>query len=314
MSGPVSTYDVVPDPGRDEALSCDLEIIEGRVADVGGFDVRRVLPRRARRSVGSWCFVDLMGPGTVDDRAGMDVGPHPHIGLQTVTWLLEGAVLHRDSLGSEQVIRPGQLNVMTAGHGVSHSEETTGVYAGRLQGVQLWVAQPSATRDGAADFEHHADLPRLELDHATATVLVGSFGGAASAARRDTDHVGVELAVRGGRTVVPLHVGHEYAVVPLEAAVTIGPHRLAVGQLGYLGVDHDEVPIDAEEPTRLMLLGGAPFPEPLLMWWNYVARTREEIIAAHDDWTARAVRFGTVASPLPRIDTAGPPWPRPGPH
>jgi redox-sensitive bicupin YhaK (pirin superfamily) len=261
-----------------------------------------------RRTVGSWCFVDLMGPGEVRDGDGMDVGPHPHIGLQTVTWLLEGAVLHRDSLGSEQLIRPGQLNVMTAGHGVSHSEETTGAYTGRLRGVQLWVALPSATRDGDAGFEHHAELPRLELEQGTATILVGDFAGAASPARRDTDHVGVELELLPGRSVMPLRAGHEYAVVPLDAAVAIGPQRLAAGQLGYLGVDHDEVPITADEPARVILLGGEPFPEPLLMWWNYVARTRDEIVAAHDDWSSGVARFGHVASPLPRIDTAGPPW------
>lgn len=309
MSGPVSTEDVPAEPVSEAPRACELEIVEGRAAEVGGFEVRRVLPRRARRTVGAWCFVDLMGPGTVAADRGLDVGPHPHIGLQTVTWLLDGAVLHRDSLGSEQVIRPGQLNVMTAGHGVSHSEETTGTHTGRLQGVQLWVASPSATRDGSPGFEHHPELPRIELGSATATVLVGELAGASSPARRDTDHVGVELDVRPGRTVVPLRRGHEYALVPLDAPVTIGPHRLDVGQLGYLGTDHDDVPVEAETAGRVMLLGGVPFPEPLLMWWNYVARTREEIVAAHRDWSTGAERFGRVASPLPRIDTGGPPWP-----
>src|SRR5215210_1716331 len=148
MSGPVSVADAAPAPAVDRPEACELEIIEGRDAQVGAFGVNRVLPRRRRRSVGAWCFVDHMGPGDVTADRGLDIGPHPHIGLQTVTWLLRGEVLHRDSLGSEQVIRPGQLNLMTAGHGVSHSEETAGTYAGALHGVQLWVAQPSATRDG----------------------------------------------------------------------------------------------------------------------------------------------------------------------
>src|SRR6478609_96005 len=141
----------------------EIEITEGRLAEVGDFQVQRVLPYRARRTVGSWCFVDQMGPGAVTAEHGLDIGPHPHIGLQTVTWLLHGEVLHRDSLGSEQVIRPGQLNLMTAGRGVSHSEETRGVYDGVLHGVQLWVALPDATRHGAPAFEHHFELPRIEL-------------------------------------------------------------------------------------------------------------------------------------------------------
>jgi redox-sensitive bicupin YhaK (pirin superfamily) len=267
-----------------------------------------VLPHKPRRSVGAWCFVDLMGPADVGGDRGLDIGPHPHIGLQTVTWLLDGAVLHRDSLGSEQVVRPDQLNLMTAGHGVSHAEETTGTHRGRLHGVQLWVAQPSATRDGEPAFEHHGELPRVELGDAVATVLVGQLLDARSPARRDTDHVGVDLRLRPGRTTVPLDPGFEHALVALDGAVAVGSSRLEPGRLGYLGVARDEVALDADAPARVLLLGGTPFPEPLLMWWNYVARTREEIAAAHRDWSTGAARFGTVASDLARIDVPGPPW------
>jgi redox-sensitive bicupin YhaK (pirin superfamily) len=138
---------------------------------VGKIRVRRSLPRRERRTVGAWCFVDHMGPASVTETVSIDVGPHPHTGLHTVTWLIEGEILHRDSLGSEQVIRPGQLNLMTASHGVAHSEEATGAYRGQLHGVQLWVAQPESTRHGTAAFEHHAELPRLELGRSEATIL-----------------------------------------------------------------------------------------------------------------------------------------------
>jgi redox-sensitive bicupin YhaK (pirin superfamily) len=288
-----------------------VEVTEGRAATVGGFAVRRDLPLRTRRTVGAWCFVDHMGPGSVGEAGALDVGPHPHIGLQTVTWLVEGAVLHRDSLGSEQLIRPGQLNLMTAGHGVSHAEETTGVHTGRLHGVQLWVAQPDSTRDGPPAFEHHAELPRVELDGATATVMVGALLGATSPARRDTDHLGAELVLRTGRTVVPLHRGNEHAVVVLEGAVAIGADAIEPGQLGYIGPGPDELPIDTSGEARLLLLGGAPFPEPPLMWWNYVARARAEIVEAHQAWSAGGARFGTVASGLARIDVAPPPWPAP---
>jgi redox-sensitive bicupin YhaK (pirin superfamily) len=287
-----------------------MEIIEGRTAQVGGFDVRRVLPRQQRRTVGAWCFVDLMGPGEATATHGLDIGPHPHIGLQTVTWLLRGEVLHRDSLGSEQLVRPGQLNLMTAGHGVSHSEETSGIYGGELHGVQLWVAQPSGTRDGAAAFEHHPELPRAELTPGagTATVLVDELAGLRSGSRRDTDHIGVDLDLRSGTAHLPLDVAHEYGLVVLDGAASVNDRRLLPGRLGYLGIGRDEVEIEVDGPARVLLIGGRPFPEPLLMWWNYVARTQEEISDAHRQWTAGDERFGQVASPLGRIVTAGPPW------
>lgn len=198
---------------------------------------------------------------------------------------------------------------MTAGHGVSHSEETTGVHTGALHGIQLWVALPEATRDGTPAFEHHAELPQVDLGaRATATVLVGSVAGASSPARADTDHFGAELALPPGRTVVPLVAGAEHALIALDGAVAVGGHPLAPGRLGLLGIGRDEVPVDADGPARVLLLGGTPFPDQLVMWWNYVARTRDEVVAAHRDWTAGDTRFGTVASPLPRIDVAGPPW------
>src|SRR3712207_3756642 len=169
MSGPVSPADA-PDT---RAVSGDaeppcVEVTDSREATVGRFRVRRALPRRGRRTVGAWCFADHMGPADVDEDSGPHVAPHPHIGLQTVTWLTDGEALHRDSLGSEQVIAPGQLNLMTSGGAVAHAEEATGHYRGTLEGIQLWVALPEATRHGAAAFEHHATLPQGEVDGAAA--------------------------------------------------------------------------------------------------------------------------------------------------
>lgn len=308
MSGPVTSSDDVPEPAEDRPEHCPVEVLDPRTASVGGFEVHRALPNRGRRMVGAWCFADQLGPGEARADGGLDVGPHPHIGLQTVTWLLEGSMLHRDSLGSEQLIRPGQLNLMTAGHGVSHSEETRDVYVGPMHGVQLWIAQPSSTRDGEPAFEHHGELPRVQLGLADATVLVGSFDGTESPARRDTEHVGIELSLRGGRTEVPLDRAFEHAVLALGSGVSVNGRSIARGQLAYLGIELETVTIDATEPVRVLLIGGEPFPEPLLMWWNYVARTRDEIVDAHRHWTAADERFGTVASPLDRIDTHGPPW------
>jgi redox-sensitive bicupin YhaK (pirin superfamily) len=239
---------------------------------------------------------------------GIDIGPHPHIGLQTVTWLLAGEVLHRDSLGSEQVIRPGQLNLMTAGGGVAHAEEATGSYSGALHGVQLWVAQPSGTRAGPASFEHHQELPVLELDNCEATILVGRLGGEVSPARRDTGHVGADLLLGPGATTVPLENGSEYALVVTEGAVSVENETLLPGRLAYLGLGRDELHVSALDRSRALILGGAPFPDRLLMWWNFVARTREEIETAYRDWADRSNRFGAVASGLPRVEVEPPAW------
>jgi redox-sensitive bicupin YhaK (pirin superfamily) len=257
--------------------------------------------------VGAWCFADHMGPADVTENSGLDVGPHPHIGLQTVTWLIDGQALHRDSLGSEQVIKPGELNLMTSGGAVSHAEEATGHYRGTLEGIQLWVALPEETRHGPAAFEHHADLPQTELDGAVATLLLGELGELSSPARHDTPLVGVDLALHG-RSTVPLRAEWEYALVVLEGSVAVGDQPLVPGRLGYLGRGRDELGIDVAEDSRALLLGGEPFPDPLVMWWNFVARDRSEIDAAYASWAAQDDRFGTVRSTLPLIPAKPPFW------
>ena len=307
VSGPVTASDTAVDAEPPEPNRAVLEVTESRASQVGDLPVRRALPRRARRTVGAWCFVDHMGPAAIDER-GLGVAPHPHIGLQTVTWLVDGEALHRDSLGTEQVIRPGQLNLMTAGRGVSHSEEGTGRYRGGVHGVQLWVAQPSETRDGPAAFEHHAELPQVEIDHATATVLVGELAGSTSPARRDTEHAGVDLDLRAGASGIPLRPHHEHALVVLTGSVLIDGTIVEPGHLAYLGTGRAEIGLTVEHPARALLVGGVPFEEQVLMWWNFVARTRDEILAAHADWTSAADRFGHVASDLPRIEVDPPPW------
>jgi quercetin 2,3-dioxygenase len=309
MSGPVTAADATTEAKSAAAEPAVLEITQSRSSQVGAFTVRRALPRRTRRTVGAWCFVDHMGPATVD-KGGLGVAPHPHIGLQTVTWLLAGEALHRDSLGTEQVIVPGQLNLMTAGHGVSHSEEGTGQYRGELHGVQLWVAQPSHTRENAPGFEHHAELPQVELEGAVATVLVGEVAGVTSPTRRDTDHSGIDLHFRPGRATLPLRPDYEHALVVFAGACIVDGAVVEPGHLAYLGVGRDEITLTTKASTRALLVGGVPFDEQLLMWWNFVARTRDEIINAHRDWTAGADRFGTVNSELPRVDVDPPPWRR----
>lgn len=304
----------------------DPLVHDAKSAEVGGFRVRRALPRRGLRTVGAWCFADHMGPEVVTATSGLDVGPHPHIGLQTVTWLIEGAVLHTDSLGSEQLIRPGQLNLMTAGRGIAHAEESSRV-PGSLHGVQLWIAQPSATRDGASAFAHHADLPRLDVEHGTATVFIGEHATVASEARTDTPLVGIEADLRAGSSHWPLRPDFEYAVYVITGDLIIrGPRQPATdspgpndslaihareGQLVDLRVHGGEMVLEVDDSARVLILGGEPLGEPLYMWWNFVGRSREEIAQAAQDWaayvetgarsTADTERFTRVQSTLAPI-------------
>ena len=286
-----------------------IEITSSHTADVSGLGVRRALPRIGRRTVGAWCFIDHMGPASVPAGEAFDVAPHPHIGLQTVTWLIDGEALHRDSLGSEQLIRPGQLNLMTAGHGIAHSEEHLGAGGETVHGVQFWVAQPEATRHGPPAFEHHPELPRIELAGATATVLVGDHGGHRSPARIDWPIVGLELVTNSERGVVQLRSDFEHAAVVLDGAVSIDGSILEPGHLGYLGLDRAELAFDAQGPSRVLLIGGVPFESPISMFWNFVARTHDEIDLAVAQWNDDDhERFGPVASDLERIPSPRPPW------
>ena len=290
-----------------DSFQPQLEVLQSYVARVGNVSVRRALPQRTHRTVGAWCFADHMGPADVTEERGLDIGPHPHCGLQTVTWLVDGQALHRDSLGSEQVIVPGQLNLMTAGQGVAHAEEATGHYRGTLQGIQLWIALPESTRTAPPAFEHHATLLSDEFDRTVATVLVGDFNGVVSPARHDTPLVGVDLEVRGPSRL-PLQRDFEYAMIVLEGELSVNGVRLEPGKLGYLAQGLDEIDVSPRETAQAILLGGEPFEESVLMWWNFVARTREEIDDAYESWRRNDDRFGSVASSLKRIDTPAPYW------
>ncbi len=265
--------------------------------------VRRLLPQRTRRMVGAWCFVDHFGPDDVAQRPGMEVPPHPHTGLQTVTWLLDGEILHRDSLGNVQPIRPGQLNVMTSGHGIAHSERSPAAHPPLMHGVQLWVALPDPARSGEADFAHHAELPRWRVGELSVTLLVGEFGGERSPARVHTPLLGAQLELAGTAPVgLPLRPDFEYALLALDGVAEADGVPVTPGALLWLGAGRDAVTVRGTPAARLMLLGGEPFAEPLVMWWNFVGRSHEEIAAAREDWMAGR-RFGEVAAdpdpPLP---------------
>lgn len=290
-------------------MSEDAVVIsEARAGHVGELAVRRSLPARGRRTVGAWCFFDHMGPATYRADVRYDVAPHPHIGLQTVTWLFEGAMVHRDSLGSEQVIRPGELNLMTAGGGIAHSEENPGLTSGELHGVQLWVALPSDVRDGPPAFEHHDALPVVEIDHGEVTVLLGAMAEVASPAGTYSELVGAQVRLGPGTSVVPLAQGFEHALVVAEGSLEVEGRPLGPGRLAYLGAGRSALSLRAREGATALLVGGVPFEEAIVMWWNFVARSQAEISDAYESWLKRDERFGDPGSALARIEVAPPPW------
>ncbi|MFY1649980.1 pirin family protein [Solwaraspora sp. WMMB762] len=265
--------------------------------------VRRLLPQRPRRMVGAWCFVDHFGPDDVAGRPGMQIPPHPHTGLQTVTWLVDGEILHRDSLGSVQSIVPGQLNLMTAGHGIAHSEQSPPAHPPVMHGLQLWVALPESARHGEPRFEHHAALPQVGAGDAQITVVVGEYAGVRSPAEMASPIVGAQVDIDTDAPVaLTLRDDFEYALLTMSGTARVDGMELAPGGLLYLGEGRSATTVTTDGPARLFLLGGEPFDEPLVMWWNFVARSHEELVAARDGWAAGR-RFGTVTgcvdAPLP---------------
>lgn len=266
-------------------------------------NVMRTLPQRGLPTVGAWCFLDSFGP----DRVAMSVLPHPHCGLQTVTWPLEGAVRHRDSVGSDVVVRPGELNIMTAGNGISHSEfsvlpATTGDGSSPLveelpvsRGLQLWVALPDEHRHRAASFEQVRNLPVATGDGFSATVMVGEFAGQRSPATMFSPIVGADI-VGSGRLELPLRPDFEHAVLVLDGHLVIDGQEVQAGPLAYLGAGRSSLAVEAQPETRFMLLGGEPFGEDLLMWWNFVGRTHEEVERAREEWEAEGLLDAAAAA------------------
>ncbi|WP_456284493.1 pirin family protein [Microbacterium sp. JZ101] len=313
------------DAGVEESGStrCDgprAVLLAAREVPLGGvraMEVHRSLPQRELPTVGAWCFLDRFGP----QEAVMRVDPHPHIGLQTVTWPLVGEVHHRDSIGSDVVVRRGSLNIMTAGAGISHSEYSLGEGAVPLDALQLWVALPEERRHGGPAFERHDRLPTLSLptrdgDAAQATVVVGELAGVTSPATMHTPIVGAEISLPPrSRVRVPLQHEWEHAVVGIE-----GDLRVVTGSdledtpvraqdLLYLGVHRDEIELATEEGALLFLIGGEPFPDDIVMWWNFVGRSHDEIAVAREEWEAAGPRFGTVEGHPPEQRIPAPPLP-----
>lgn len=288
-----------------------LEPREVPLGGVRGMSVLRALPHRNLPTIGAWCFLDRFGP----DETRMRVEPHPHIGLQTVTWPLLGEIRHRDSLGSDADLRRGQLNLMTAGNGISHSEYSIGENPVPLDALQFWVVLPESARHRAGGFEQHTDLPSLALtaaegQDAAATVVLGEFAGVHSPATVHTPIVGAEIRLApGSRLTLPLQTGWEHAVMLVDGDAEVAEHRMSLNELLYVGDSREGVEVSSADGALLFLLGGEPFGEDLVMWWNFAGRTHDEIAAARDDWEAASARFGIVpghderipAPPLPPV-------------
>jgi hypothetical protein len=322
-------------------------LLESRAVPLGGvraMEVRRALPQRDLPMVGAWCFLDRFGPQVTR----MRVEPHPHIGLQTVTWPFVGEVHHRDSIDSDVVVRRGALNIMTSGAGISHSEYSVGDDAVPLDALQLWVALPDARRAGPPAFERHEQLPHVALGTAAGTgrsttgggggqsttadgeaiVVLGEFAGVASPASAYTPIVGAELRIpAGARVRVPLRADWEYALAGVEgtafvdgtdAAASVRESDAAASDsvdahhLLYLGTEREGIVVgaSADADSVVFLLGGEPFEDDIVMWWNFVARTHDEIVEARDAWEQGSSRFGHVvghgdervpAPPLPAV-------------
>ncbi|MGU7779292.1 pirin family protein [Burkholderia sp. PU8-34] len=279
-----------------------VERYPARAAEVGALPIHRALPNRHRKTVGAWCFLDHAGPVALSGDVGMHVGPHPHIGLQTFTWMIEGSVLHRDSLGYEQVIRPGEVNLMTAGRGIAHTEDTLPP-GGRFHAVQLWIALPDAHRDRAPAFENYRNLPVLREDGFTITVLAGTAFDRTSPAQVYSPMVGLDFASDGAaRVEMPLDPAFEYAVFALTGDVSVDGAALEPDVLLYLGTGRDRLELKTDAAARFIVLGGEPFDEELLIWWNFVARNPAEMVAAVDAWNTHRVFDDVKGASSPRME------------
>lgn len=301
MSG-VDTENLAPradTDGRDEpGPDTGVEVLTARDVPLGGpraMTVRRTLPQRGRTLIGAWCFIDHYGPDDVASTGGMDVAPHPHIGLQTVSWLFSGEIEHRDSLGSHAFVRPGELNLMTGGHGISHTEVSTPATT-VLHGVQLWVALPGEHRRAGRDFRHHAPGP-VHLDGAVIRVFLGSLAGDTSPVPAFTPLLGAEIVLEpGATTAFGTDTAFEHGLLVDQGSIRVDGTLLGPAELGYLAPGRSVMTLtnETDTPARAVLVGGTPFEEQIVMWWNFVGRSHEDIVEARQDWEAGSDRFGRV--------------------
>jgi len=297
-----------PDPSAGDQRACDAiaQVIVPRTSDLGGFQVRRALPSAQRRMVGPFIFLDEMGPVEFRSGQGLDVRPHPHIGLATVTYLFAGEIMHRDSIGSAVAIRPGEVNWMTAGRGIAHSERTAPNHrrAGEpLHGLQCWVALPSALEESAPAFVHHdaAELPVEAGEGKTVRVVAGSLYGKTSPLATLSPTIFADVTLDAGASLPLDAEAEERAIYVVSGEIDILGDRFSAGRL-LVFRPRDRITVTAVTPTRLAILGGAAMDGPRHIWWNFVSSRRDRIEAAKADW--KSGRFDPVPgdadfTPLP---------------
>lgn len=289
-----------PDEVTLSGEACGPALLEPREVPLGGpraMTVRRTLPQRERSLIGAWCFLDHYGPDEVAATGGMQVPPHPHTGLATVSWLFTGEIRHRDSLGNDALVRPGELNLMTAGRGISHSERST-EQTDTLHGAQLWLALPEAARSVEPAFEHYAP-PAITGPGWQARVFLGELAGHASPVATHTALVGAELIMEPGIEVeFVVRRGFEHGVLVDAGEVRVGDLEVPTGALAYLPPGEAKLRIaNGRERARLLLLGGEPFGEDVVMWWNFVGRSHDEIVAYRAAWQAEIGAGPAVDAP-----------------
>ncbi|KIF04021.1 pirin [Streptomyces sp. RSD-27] len=284
--------------GIETGIEAGVEVLTARDVPLGGpraMTVRRTLPQRARTLIGAWCFADHYGPDRVADSGGMDVAPHPHTGLQTVSWLFSGEIEHRDSLGTHAFVRPGEINLMTGGHGISHTEVSTpGTTV--LHGVQLWVALPGEHRHAPREFQHHAPAP-VRVDGAQLRVFLGTLAGATSPVRTFTPLLGAEVLIDAGAALtLDVDPGFEHGLLVDTGDIRFEGAALRAAELGYAAPGRTTLTLvnDSDHPARTVLLGGPPFEEEIVMWWNFIGRSHQDIVEARDEWERASDRFGSV--------------------
>jgi redox-sensitive bicupin YhaK (pirin superfamily) len=279
---------------RPSAQPVVLNSISGRKAEGSDFNLRQTLPCRDRRMIGAWCFLEHTGPNDVQAGSRMRISPHPHAGVQAFTWMVEGELLHRDSLGNKQVIRSGEVNLLTAGRGVSHCEESLADASPRVHAVQLWIALPEAMRACEPSFVHYATLPALALAGFSLTLLVGRLFGEESPVPVNSPLIGFELVTNGAAdTIIPLRGDFEYGVMVLVGEAVVAGKRLFPGELLYVGEHHTRLKVHCDGAASLLLVGGKPLTERPLLWWNFVGRNREELTEYARLWNVSA-HFGVV--------------------
>lgn len=273
------------------------ERITSRNSSLGeGLIVARALPSRGRRMVGAWCFLDHLGPAAFAPDTGLHIGAHPHTRLQTFTWMIEGELLHRDSLGSEQVIRPGQVNLMTAGYGISHSEDS--LHDGtRLHAAQMWIALPDAVAEQPPAFAHYPQLPVWQAQGCQWSLMAGDYGGHHAPTALHSPLLGLELlaGAQGATVTLQLNPAFEYGVMALEGSWQAQGEHWAMDELAYTATGHLACTLELAPGARLLVLGGVPHREPVVLWWNFVGKDLASIRPYVEAWNQASARFGSVA-------------------